>query len=106
MYVYRMDMVQSRGKRGKKVTTLLLPEMVEAIETLVEFRRQGGVLTSNLYIFSNSVTGHLTQYQTITKVAKLAGCECPYLMTSTRFRKYLATVCQVSILLYLEKLIL
>ena len=91
-----MDLIQSRGKQNKKVTTLLTPEMKAACEALIEHRHECGILKENPFLFANSALRHLNQYQCLTGMAKEAGCDSPNLVTSTRLRKYLATVCQVS----------
>ena len=100
--IFRMDLVQSRGKQNKKVTTLFTPEMRIACDILVEYRQECGILANNPYLFANSALLYLNQYQCLTHMAKEAGCDSPNLVTSTRLRKYLATVCQVSRLDHLK----
>ena len=95
LILFRMDCVQTQGKLNKKVTTLLLPLMVHAIDALVAMRVQCGILSQNKFLFPNSSTGPLASWKTLTSVADDAGCENPLTVTSTRLRKYLATVCQV-----------
>lgn len=92
-----MDLVQSQGKLNKKVTTLLTPEMVAAMQALLDTRVQCGVNTTNVFIFANSAKGHLNPWQVLNAMAKRAGCKQPALISSTRLRKYLATVTQVGI---------
>ena len=87
--------MQTQGKQNKKVTTLLLKEMVAAIDALLEMRDDCGILEENNYLFANSSLGHLSSWDTLTSLAKDAGCLNPMSITSTRLRKYLATIFQV-----------
>ena len=92
-----MDCIQTKGKLNKKVTTLLLPEMVRAIDAMLDLREQCGILKDNKFLFPNSAMGCQPSWALLTSLAEAAGCENPMSVTSTRLRKYLATVCQVSL---------
>lgn len=94
-----MDCIQSQGKLNKKVTTLLLPVMVKALDALLDMRTQCGILDENKFLFPNSSLGALPSWATLTGLAEDAGCENPLSITSTRLRKYLATVCQVIVII-------
>ena len=95
-----MDCVQTQGKQNKKVTTLLLDEMVQALDALVAMREPCGILAANKFLFANSSLTHLPSWDTMTSLAKDAGCVNPMSVTSTRLRKYLATIFQVCIFIY------
>ena len=88
-------MVESRGKRNKIVPTLLTKPMVEACTLLMEHRRSVGVKETNDFLFPSMGDGPLSSYQTLRKLAETAKCEKPELVTSSRLRKYISTVCQV-----------
>lgn len=87
--------MQSQGKMNKMVTTLLTEDMVKALDMLVKHRNEVGIQRSNGYLFANQGQMHLDNWQTLQLVAREAGCKQPKLITSSRLRKYLATVCQV-----------
>jgi hypothetical protein len=94
-------MVQTQGKQNKVVATLLTHDMIAAMDLLVKHRKQCGLKDSNPYIFATQGEGHLPTWQVIQTMATAAGCKHPELITSSRLRKYIATVCQVfSILLH------
>ena len=101
-----MDLVQSQGKQNKKVATIFLPEMVRAVDTLIDTRVSCGINPTNKYIFSNSAGGHLDTWKVLRTCAELAGCEKPELISATRLRKYLATVCQIMMMTESEKTLL
>ena len=90
-----MDLVQSQGKHNKKVTMIFSPEMKGAVQTLIDTRDRCGIKKNNKYIFANTADGHLESWQVLQKMAEEAGCTQPKRISSTRLRKYLATVCQV-----------
>ena len=90
-----MDCIQTQGKLNKKVMTLLLPRMVKAIDALIAMRSQCGILDENKYLFPTSSMGAQQSWKTLTSLAVEAGCENPLAVTSTRLRKYMATVSQV-----------
>ena len=88
-------MVQTQGKQNKRVAILLTPDMTASIDMLNSHRKSVGIKKKNKYIFASSGVGPLDCFQVLQKVAKDAGCQNPKLITSTRLRKYLATVSQV-----------
>ena len=88
-------MVQTQGKQNKRVPILLLPEMVAAIQVLNASRQIVGILPDNPYVFANTTNGHISSWMALNATAKEAGCEQPNLVSSTRLRKYVATVSQV-----------
>ena len=94
---FRIDLIESMGKINKKVTTIFLSEMISAIDLFLATRNEAGISPSNEYLFPNYVEGHLNGWQTMNCLAVKAGCAQPNLISSTRLRHYLATVCQVSV---------
>ena len=92
----RLDMVQTQGKQNKRVPIILTPDMIASIDNLVKHREEVGIKTQNRYLFATAAEGHLDSWQVLQNVAKAAGCKQPNLISSTRLRKYIATVCQVS----------
>lgn len=92
----RMDMVQIPGKRLNNVPLLLTAEVKAAMDILVKNRSAVGIPDSNLYFFpSYSKHGHLDPCQVIKRVVKLAGVKHPGRITTTKLRKYIATMMQL-----------
>ena len=89
-------MVQTLGKQNKKVPILMGQVEIKAIETLINTREQCGIKAGNKFVFANSAEGHQDSWKVLQKVARMAKCKNPALLSSTRLRKYLATVCQVN----------
>ena len=91
-------MVELRGKRGNKVPIILTKEMREAIDALVETREVVGISEKKPYVFAkpcNSSSGHIRFCETLRKVTSGLSLKHPESITSTRLRKYIATVSQV-----------
>jgi hypothetical protein len=98
----RMDLVFIPGKRNRKVPILLTTEVKFAMDAMVKTRSVCNIPSENPYFFSNdSSNGQLNGWFVLNKVAGLAGLEHAALITSTRLRKYIATVSQVINLLYI-----
>ena len=93
----RLDMVQTQGKQNKRVPVLFTPDMKRSIDNLVTHRDAVGIKADNKYLFATAAEGHLDSWQVLQNAAKTAGCKQPNLISSTRLRKYIATVCQVCI---------
>ncbi|XP_067022133.1 uncharacterized protein [Acropora muricata] len=96
----RLDMVEIKGKRGRKVPLLLTKEVKEAIDVLVEKRTEVGINQENPYLFAatgNGSLGHLRAWECMRKVVTSdeLKLEKPEAVTSTRLRKYVATVSQI-----------
>ncbi|KAL5021120.1 hypothetical protein ScPMuIL_000275 [Solemya velum] len=93
----RLQLVETQGKQNKKCPILLTELMVAAIDTLEKTRADCSIETSNPYVFASSVSKdcHINAWQAMNKLAHEAGCEQPNLVSSSRLRKYLATVCQI-----------
>jgi len=93
----RLDMVQTHGKQNKRVPVLFTPDMKRSIDNLVTHRDAVGIKADNKYLFATAAEGHLDSWQVLQNTAKTAGCKQRNLISSTRLRKYIATVCQVCI---------
>ena len=94
-FCFRIGMVQTQGKQNKRVPILLLPDIVRAIEVLNETRNECGISSTNPYVFANGADGHISSWKALNTTACKADCTQPNLVTSTRLRKYVATVSQV-----------
>ena len=96
----RLDLVEIKGKRGRKVPILLTKEVNRAIDVLLETRSEVGINPENPYLFAvtgNQSLGHLRPWECLRKVAMCEGLhlEKPEAVTSTKLRKYVATVSQI-----------
>lgn len=93
-----LKLVQVPGKRGRTVPVLLTKEMVLAIELLISTRGSVGISTLNQYIFAriyNDSIESLRGSDCLRSVVQKAQLDSPTTITSTRLRKYVATVSQV-----------
>lgn len=93
-----MKLVQIPGKRGRTVPVLLREEMVSAINLLISTRLSVGVNPHNPYIFARPNKDSLNNIRgpdALRSVVERAGLISPQAITSTKLRKYTATVCQV-----------
>ena len=67
------------------------------MDLLVKTRNEQIFAQGNKFFFaSNSEDGHLHQYKVLARVAHEANLDKPDLVRSTKLRKYLATMAQVS----------
>lgn len=99
----RMDMIQIPGKRLNAVPILLTPDVKSAMDVLLKTRTDVDIPTTNPYFFpSYSKHGHLDPCQVIQKVVKLAGVQYPERITTTKLRKYVATMMQLLDLTHTE----
>ena len=86
------------GKQKRAVPVVLTPEVKSAIDLFIRHRSTVGISSANPYVFSRvygnserSVRGS----DVLRKTAKDAGLENPTVITSTKMRKYVSTVCQL-----------
>lgn len=94
----KMERVEIKGKRGRKVPILLTKEMVEAMELLHSTRQGSGVSKENPYFFArvnNNSKEPLRGSDCLRKYALLADTKYPASLTSTKLRKQIATVSQI-----------
>ena len=90
-------MTKVSGKGYKSVPIIFTPDMEEAMAALMN-QRNNFVPSENVFFFAIPYTTSCVNfYQTLQKVAKRAQICHPELVTSTRLRKYAATMIQVSI---------
>ncbi|KAF3855744.1 hypothetical protein F7725_016467, partial [Dissostichus mawsoni] len=90
------DRVEIRGKRSRMVPVLLTPEMIAAMNLLVEKRNECQIHTDNVYLFARP--GGLSHYRgsdCFRKYANQSGAKNPEALTSTRLRKQVATLSTV-----------
>ena len=89
-----------RGKRGRQVPVLLLPNVVKAIDVLMKIRDAVGIDGNNLYLFPTPTRGSknpLRVYQCLTNVTrKVDGFKRSEHIKSMKLQKYVATVAQIS----------
>lgn len=90
-------MVETQGKQNRRCPVLLTKAMTVALDCLMKHREGCGISSSNPYVFASptSASNHIDPWTSMNKLAKEAGCEQLYLISSSRLRKYLATVCQI-----------
>ena len=93
-------MVEIRGKRGRKVPVILTPEVKDSIDLLNKTRKAVGVPKENPYVFARpnrQSLEHMRGWDCLRKFA--AECNPPLSnptnVTSTKLRKYIATISQV-----------
>lgn len=76
---------------------LIMPLVRKAMDMLCDIRQQQNLSPGNKYLFaSDSSNGHLQQFKVLKRVALEAKLDQPHLVRSTKLRKYLATMAQVS----------
>lgn len=92
----RLSVVEIIGKRGRKVPVLLTKQMIQAIDFLNSKRNVAGVNRENEYVFAySSSLKHIRGHDSLKKWSLKAQLSSPELVTSTKIRKYIATVCQL-----------
>lgn len=93
-------MMEVRGKRGKKVPIILTPEMIDSINLLIKTRKAVGIPDGNPYVFARASRQSVEYMRGWDCLRKFAiQCEPPLSnpssITSTKLRKYVATISQV-----------
>lgn len=87
------ERVEIRGKRSRMVPVLLTPDMITAMNLLVESRIKCDVPTENVYLFARP--GALSHYRgsdCLRNYANQCGAKNPKALTSTKLRKQVATL--------------
>ena len=89
--------METQGKQNKRCPVLLTETMVAALDILEETRIECGVTPSNPFVFASrgSADSHMNSWHAMNKLSQEAGCKHPQLVSSSRLRKYMATVCQI-----------
>jgi len=85
-----------KGVGSRRVPLLITPDIKGAMDCLVMARGICGIAATNEYFFATPSTGFINGWQAMRRVATDAGLEKAYLIQSTRMRKYMATVTQVT----------
>jgi len=88
--------IEIRGKRDAVVPVLLTEDVRRAIDVLVDTRSSVGVKETNEYVFA--LTGsdnYIRGSDALRKAASQCGAENPQTLTSTNFRKHIATLSQL-----------
>ncbi|CAG9773291.1 unnamed protein product [Ceutorhynchus assimilis] len=95
--VNALTVVEIIGKRGKKVPVLFTKEMKESVDFLLATRIAVGVPKGNPSVFARlgDLNSYMKGHDCIKKWCSEANLESPDTITSTKSRKYVATVCQV-----------
>nr|CAI5842778.1 unnamed protein product [Callosobruchus analis] len=87
------------GGKGSKPVPILFPKQTQKhIECLLKVREETDIVPKcNPYLFANpdSENRWMSGGNVIRKLAKSSGAESPELLTSTRFRKHIATTLQL-----------
>ena len=92
----RFDLVQIPGKKGRKVPVLITDDIKEGLDVLNAKRELVGIPSANPFLFaSRSTNGYLNNWQAMNLITHEAKLMNPDLVTSTRLRKYNATVSQL-----------
>ena len=104
-FAKRMDLVIVRGKSTKNEDAfiLLTPDATQGITKLIANREMVGVPLTNPYVFArlNANTPVSGTLELKNFVSEVEGLKRPDLITTTKLRKYIASVCQVCSLLYM-----
>jgi hypothetical protein len=94
-----MDLVKMPGKKERRVPILITNDAKKAMNALVDCRELVDIPRNNPYFFaSKSECGFLDSWQALNFVVQESSVQHPEHITSTKVRKYNATVCQVTIL--------
>ncbi|CAB4023743.1 Hypothetical predicted protein [Paramuricea clavata] len=93
-------MVETRGKHGRTVAIILTPEITNGINLLNSLRSTVGIHEENPYAFARvnrDSLGHLRGWDCLRYCATKCSpkLQNPDAITSTRLRKYIATITQV-----------
>ena len=97
--LFRLDLVEVTGKRGRTVPIILTPEVRESIDLLNSNRIAIGLPVANPYVFARVNKQSLSYARgcdCLRKVTSSINLQQPKLITSTKLRKYIATVSQVA----------
>ena len=96
-----LDLLQVIGKRGRIVPIILTKDVKEAIDLIVKKRQEVGVSADNKYVFARPnqhSQSYVRGWDSLKEILGQVGdLERPDLITSTKLRKYIATVAQVCV---------
>lgn len=89
--------VEIEGKRGRKVPVILSSIIKECIDILIRHRDECKISFHNKYVFARShdSVSYLRGDLCLKKICDEIDLENPSIITGTKLRKYVATVCQL-----------
>lgn len=95
--VSSLTLVQIVGKRGRIVTVLLTTDVKNAIDLLLQTRVNMNIPSNNNFLFAagGNAVSHLRGHDALRMCCHEANLERPDLISSTKLRKYVATVSQI-----------
>lgn len=93
---HRLELVKIIGKRSRIVPVLLPPDLQEGLQCILTHRTKY-IGDAGPYLFATNKTGRsVTGWEALKAVVKqVPEVEKPENITSTKLRKYLATMSQV-----------
>lgn len=89
IFIFRLEMIETREKQTKRCPVLLTPAMIKAVECLDANKKRWQVSLVNLFVFDSPRSA----WSALLNMATEAGCKIPELISSSRLQKYLTTVC-------------
>ena len=104
IYHFSLRHLQVIGKQNRKVPVILTQDMSAAVDTLIQYRKDCGILEANLYLFANQHLGHLNTNDALKAATRHLDLQRPELIRSTKLRKYMATVSQVCVMILFFKI--
>ena len=88
--------VEIVGKRNRPVPVMLTAKHQACIDLLIERRSECGIRPDNRYLFAYSHSeNHLRGHAALKTASAACGAQHPATLTSTNFRKHVATLSQV-----------
>ncbi|CAH2003172.1 unnamed protein product [Acanthoscelides obtectus] len=86
-------------EKNSKIRKNAFAELIRFHSLLISKRTDCGIAGNNPYIFacSKNSTQSLRGHDSLSKMCKLADLRNPELITATKLRKYVATVCQSTV---------
>lgn len=90
----RLTVVETEGKRGRKVPILLTSDVKSCIDLLIKLRHEASVDNRNPFIFArlNNSLFPVRVHDCLRKCCAEADLQSPNFITGTKLRKYVATV--------------
>lgn len=95
----RLTVVEIVGKRNRTVPVIITNDVKECIDLLIKSRALGKISVENLYLFARSkhstLNSHMRGHDCLRKACSEARLVSAENITSTKLRKYIATVYQI-----------
>ncbi|XP_022055392.2 leukocyte receptor cluster member 8 homolog isoform X2 [Acanthochromis polyacanthus] len=90
------QLIEIRGKRGRKVPVLLTSDMLASMELLVKTRQKCDVPHDNDFMFARpEAQTYIRGSDAVRHCAQSCGAKHPEMLSSTKLRKHMATMCKV-----------